>query len=166
MIKIFLKVWSKWLAIFLWVDICMFYDYHMRSTLFPFMLQYKYLILEGGILFTHKVICVVKFWSADHMCKYLDVYCSLFFTFLWCKILKVYWIQMNENENLMRWIFFSLNWASLFKKSNFLLRKMQLWGEMRRLLWYQKTMWIKMRKNNIWAWLYWSVPAGKKGWEN
>lgn len=60
----------------------MFCDYQMRSTLFPCMLQNKYLILEGEILFTHKVICVVKFWSADHMCKCLDVYCSLFFTLM------------------------------------------------------------------------------------
>lgn len=57
----------------------MFCDYHMRSTLFPYMLQNKYLILEGKI-FTHKVIFLVKFWSADNMHKYLAIYSLLLFS--------------------------------------------------------------------------------------
>lgn len=108
MIKTFLKVWNKWLLFFKWLDNWIFCDYHMRSTLLPF---------------THKVICVVKFWSADQMCKYLDVYCSLFFT-LMQNIKSILntdeWKLITNRDG----IFFTL-----FKKSIFWLRKMQLWGE-------------------------------------
>lgn len=50
----------------------------MRSTVFPFMLQNKYFILKGEILFTYEVIFVARFRRADRMCKYLDVYCFFF----------------------------------------------------------------------------------------